>query len=66
METTGNVVWGGDSTFFFYVQLDDNHRPLKVFRHRLGTPQADDVLVYEEKDSGWFTRVEESASATCG
>ena len=55
-------MWGRDSTFFFYVRLDDNHRPLQVFRHRLGTPQSDDVLVYEEKDTGWFTRIEESAS----
>ena len=58
----GSVVWGRDSTFFFYVLLDDNHRPLKVFRHRLGTPQSDDVLVYEEPDAGWFTHIEESAS----
>ncbi len=61
-QTSGNVVWGLDSTFFLYVQQDENHRPLKVYRHRLGTAQADDVLVYEEKDSGWFTRVEESSS----
>ncbi|MSP74553.1 MAG: S9 family peptidase [Rhodospirillaceae bacterium] len=61
-ETSGSVVWGLDSTFFFYVQVDDNHRPLKVYRHKLGTPQADDVLVYEEKDIGWFTRIEKSAS----
>ena len=58
----GSVVWGRDSTFFFYVLLDDNHRPLKVFRHRLGTPQSDDVLVYEEPDAGWFIHIEESAS----
>ncbi len=61
-QTGGSVVWGRDSTFFFYVLLDDNHRPLKVFRHRLGTPQSDDVLVYEEPDSGWFIHIEESAS----
>ena len=61
-QTSGSVVWGLDSTFFFYVQIDDNHRPLKVYRHRLGTPQDDDVLVYEEKDTGWFTRIETSAS----
>ena len=61
-QTSGNVVWGRDSTFFLYVHQDENHRPLKVYRHRLGTAQADDVLVYEEKDSGWFTRVDESAS----
>ena len=61
-QTGGSVVWGRDSTFFFYVRLDDNHRPLQVFRHRLGTPQSDDVLVYEETDAGWFTHIEESAS----
>ena len=60
-ETGGGVVWGLDSTFFYYVHVDDNHRPLKVYRHRLGTAQADDVLVYEEKDIGWFTHIEESA-----
>ena len=61
-QTGGGVVWGHDSTFFYYVQVDDNHRPLKVFRHRLGTSQADDVLVYEEKDVGWFTHIERSSS----
>ena len=61
-QTSGGVVWGLDSTFFYYIGVDENHRPLKVYRHRLGSPQSDDVLVYDEKDSGWFTRVEESAS----
>ncbi|SDT22658.1 S9 family peptidase [Bradyrhizobium canariense] len=61
-ETDGTVVWSADSNAFFYVKLDDNHRPMQVWRHRLGTPQADDVLVYEEQDSGWFTHIHESAS----
>ena len=61
-QTSGNVVWAADSTFFLYVRRDDNHRPLQVFRHRLGTKQSDDVLVYQEKDTGWFTSIEESAS----
>ena len=61
-ETDGAVVWSKDALSFFYVKLDDNHRPMQVWRHRLGTPQADDVLVYEEQDSGWFTHLHESAS----
>ncbi len=61
-ETDGAVVWSADSKAFFYVKLDDNHRPMQVWRHRLGTPQADDALVYEESDSGWFTHIHESAS----
>lgn len=61
-ETDGAVVWSADSESFFYVRLDDNHRPMQVWRHRLGTPQADDILVYEEKDVGWFTHIHESSS----
>jgi oligopeptidase B len=61
-ETDGGVVWNADATAFYYVKLDDNHRPMQVFRHRLGSPQAADVLVYEERDSGWFTHIHESAS----
>ena len=61
-ETDGTVVWSTDCKSFFYVKLDDNHRPMQVWRHRLGTAQADDVLVYEELDSGWFTHLHESSS----
>src|ERR1700744_5730701 len=61
-DTGGGVVWNGDSTAFFYVKLDENHRPLQVWRHRLGTKQSDDFLVYEEKDAGWFTHVHESST----
>jgi len=61
-QTSGSVVWGLDSTFFYYVRLDDSHRPLHVYRHRLGTPQCADVLVYAEPDKGWFVRADESSS----
>jgi oligopeptidase B len=61
-ETDGGVVWSIDCKSFFYVRLDDNHRPMQVWRHRLGTSQEDDVLIYEEQDSGWFTHLHESSS----
>jgi oligopeptidase B len=61
-ETDGAVVWSADCKSFFYVKLDDNHRPMQVWRHRLGTAQADDILIYEEQDSGWFTHLHESTS----
>ncbi|MEJ0075954.1 MAG: S9 family peptidase [Alphaproteobacteria bacterium] len=50
----GSVVWSADSTAVYYVRLDANHRPSRVYRHRLGTPAADDTLVYEEQDSRFF------------
>jgi oligopeptidase B len=61
-ETDGTAVWSKDGKSFFYVKLDDNHRPRQVFWHRLGTKQADDILVYEEQDTGWFTHLHESTS----
>jgi oligopeptidase B len=61
-ETDGSVVWSADSKAFFYVKLDDNHRPMQVWHHRLGSAQAEDILVYEEQDSGWFTHIHESTS----
>jgi oligopeptidase B len=61
-ETDGGVVWTLDCKAFFYVKLDDNHRPMQVWLHRLGSKQADDRLIFEEQDSGWFTHIHESAS----
>jgi oligopeptidase B len=65
-ETDGSVVWSADSKAFFYVKLDDNHRPLQIWRHRLGSAQANDVLIFEEHDSGWFTHIHESTSGRFG
>jgi oligopeptidase B len=42
--------WAADSRTFFYTTLDAQKRPYRVYRHLLGTPQASDVLIYEEDD----------------
>lgn len=55
--TAGDATWAADGRSFFYTLQDDNHRPLKTYRHVLGTAQADDVLIHEEKDTGKFTGV---------
>ncbi len=57
-ETGGGAVWAKDGRTLFYIRLDDNHRPLFVYRHVVGTPTSDDVLVYEEKDTGLFVSLE--------
>jgi oligopeptidase B len=61
-QTSGDVVWTADCKAFFYVKLDDNHRPRHVYLHRIGTAQAADTLIHEEADTGWFTYIHESAS----
>ncbi len=44
------AAWSADSTWFFYTVHDEAYRPFQVWRHRLGTDPADDVLVLEEPD----------------
>jgi len=61
-DVAGGGVWSADSTAIYYSEYDDNHRPFRVRRHVLGTPQADDEIVYEEKDPGFFVGVDETLS----
>lgn len=56
-DTNGGAVWAKDGKTLFYSRLDDNHRPRQIYRHTLGTPPAEDVLVYEDPDPGFFVGV---------
>ncbi|MEX0922395.1 MAG: S9 family peptidase [Rhodovibrionaceae bacterium] len=60
--TDGNLVWGNDGRTLYYTVLDDNHRPWRVYRHRLGEDPAQDDLVYEEKDPGFFVGLDKTES----
>jgi oligopeptidase B len=51
VEKVSSVAWAADSATLFYVVEDDAKRPYRLHRHRLGTPVADDPLVYEETDA---------------
>jgi oligopeptidase B len=56
------AAWSADSTTFFYVRPDSSMRPFQVWRHRLGTPEADDVLLFQEDDERFEVSVELSKS----
>ncbi len=72
----GGAAWSADGHHFFYLVHDDQMRPFQVWRHRLGTAQSDDQLVYEDTDERFFVGVDlcrsgrwivvESASKTSG
>lgn len=42
--------WTSDGTAFYYTVHDEAYRPYQVWRHRLGTPVAQDELVLQEDD----------------
>src|SRR5260370_31848977 len=44
------VAWSADSSVLFYLVPDELNRPFQVWRHRVGTRAADDVLVLSEPD----------------
>jgi oligopeptidase B len=49
--------WSAGSDYVFYVTVDEAWRPFRVWRHRLGTPAADDVTVFEETDERFWVSV---------
>jgi oligopeptidase B len=49
-DTGYGLAWSRDADFVFYVRLDEAQRPYQLWRHRLGTDPATDVLVVEERD----------------
>ncbi len=61
-DTTGEVVFAKDNRTVFYVKNDENVRPIKVMRHKIGDDPAKDILVYEEKDHAYFLGIGESSA----
>ena len=48
----GSMTWANDSRTLFFGELDDTHRPHKLYRHTLGEPGAEQV--FEERDGRFF------------
>ena len=48
----GSMTWANDSQTLFFGELDDTHRPHKLYRHTLGNESAD--LVFNEPDGRFF------------
>ena len=55
--TWAGVAWSSDGTQLFYVQADEQERPYRVMRHRLGTPQSADTEVFVDPDERFFVGI---------
>ena len=60
--TQGDPVWTADDSAFFYTVVDEEWRPYQVRLHTLGAPVAEDRVIYEEQDPGFFVDVGRTAS----
>ncbi len=56
----GSMTWANDSQTLFYGELDDTHRPHKVYRHRLG--DTDSSEVYHDPDGRFFVHCYRASS----
>lgn len=56
----GSMVWANDSQTLFFGELDDTHRPHKIFRHRLG--EVDRTEVYHDPDGRYFVHCYRASS----
>jgi oligopeptidase B len=49
-DTYFSFAWANDNQTGFYTKINAANRPYQLLRHTLGTPPAEDVLIYEELD----------------
>jgi len=56
----GALEWSADQSTVFYNRLDENDRPDRVLRHRMGEDSTHDVLIYQELDPQLFVSVSKS------
>ncbi|MDA7838016.1 S9 family peptidase [Candidatus Pelagibacter sp.] len=52
-ETSGGITFSLDDQYVFYSKLDENHRPRKIYRHKLGSKVNEDLLIFEEKSEAF-------------
>jgi oligopeptidase B len=53
----GGVTWDPAGQDLYYSTVDETWRPDKIWRHRLGTTQGDDELVFHEQDGRFWLGV---------
>lgn len=54
-------VWDVNSEYLFFPVPNEAWRPYQVWRHRLGTSQSEDVIVFQEDDEKFTIEVEVSS-----
>ncbi|MDA7582923.1 S9 family peptidase [Candidatus Pelagibacter sp.] len=52
-ETSGGITFSLDDQYIFYSKLDENHRPRKIYRHKIGAKVTEDQLIFEEKSEAF-------------
>ncbi len=68
-DTSYGSAWANDNATVFYVRVDEAMRPFQLWRHRVGSDPAGDVLVIEEPDDHFYLgvgRTKDDRFVLCG
>tara|TARA_R110002096_G_scaffold436096_2_gene667446 strand:+ start:21421 stop:23571 length:2151 start_codon:yes stop_codon:yes gene_type:complete len=61
VDTQGTGIWASDNEHVFYIKKDrQTLLGQEVYRHKLGTDQSEDQLVYREDDETFYTALSKS------
>ena len=61
INTDGAAIWASDNEHVFYIKKDvQTLLGQEVYRHKLGTDQCQDILVYRENDDTFYTTLSKS------
>ncbi len=61
--TTGSSTWANDNCTLFYTKKDElTLRSNRIFKHKIGDSESDDVVVFEEDDDTFGVAVYKSKS----
>ena len=58
----GSMEWSRCGDYIFYITVDENQRPCRLWRHRIGSDTETDELIYEETDETFTLYVTKSQS----
>jgi oligopeptidase B len=61
-DSSFDFAWANDNRTGFYTKIDQTNRPYQLFRHSLGTPNTEDILIYEETDDAYSLYVGKTRS----
>ena len=56
-DTSGSIMFSLDDRYIFYSKLDKNHRARKIYRHKIGSLDDKDELIFEEKSEAFTVSI---------
>lgn len=54
LECTGQVQWGADDSQVYYLTMDEQKRPYRMYRRTIGSDEPDELIFQEDDELYWM------------